>query len=95
MAEEQIQENIREIFIDLEEIPNSLIFKIPDIEEIPGEPISEKFGFNDWKKIEYYFNRIPAGLIEQFPCLYYMLENYWQTAIQKTPLEEMEERARI
>ena len=44
MAEEQIQENIREIIIDLEEIPNSLIFKIPDIEEIPGDPISEKFG---------------------------------------------------
>ena len=95
MEEKQIQENIREIFIDLEEIPNSLIFKIPDIEEIPGEPISEKFGFNDWKKIEYYVNRIPAGLIEQFPCLYYMLENYWQTAIQKTPLEEIEERACI
>lgn len=83
------EENIR--IVEIENINNIFSFiKIEDNE--PLENISIKFGFDEWKEIDYYVNRIPSGLIEQFPCLYYLLEDYWKEAIKKTPLEEIEER---
>jgi len=83
------EENIR--YVEIENINN--IFKFVKLEDDePMEPISTRFGFDEWKQIDYYRNRIPKGLIEQWPCLYYLLENYWQEAIKKTPLQEIEDR---
>jgi hypothetical protein len=83
------EENVR--MVEIENINNIFSFiKIEDDE--PDEPIIIKFGFDEWKQIDYYKNRIPEGLLEQWPCLFYMLENYWQEAIKKTPLQEIEDR---
>ena len=38
---------------------------------------------------------MPKGLLEQFPCLEYMLEDYWREATRHTPLDEIEYRKQI
>ena len=86
-----LEEDIRHIEIDLNNIPDSLIFKLPEDEFTHS---ASKFGM-DWKDIDYYKNRIPAGLIDQFPCLYYLLVDYWKEATSRTPLEEIELRTGI
>jgi hypothetical protein len=87
-----LEEDIRHIEIDLNNIPDALIYKLPDMPEF--EYNASKFGM-DWQEIDYYKNRIPAGLIEQFPCLYYLLVDYWKEATSRTPLEEIELRTGI
>ena len=84
-----VEENIREVFVDLNDIPISLIYKL---EEGLYTFSAARFGFNDWKEKEYYYHRIPSGLMEQFPCLSYMLDDYWLEATRHTPLEEIEYR---
>jgi hypothetical protein len=82
------QENVREVSIDLENIPDSLVYKLEEV-EFTYNPV--RFGM-DWMDIDYYVRRVPIGLIEQFPCLSYLLEDYWREATQRTPLEEIEYR---
>lgn len=86
-----LEEDIREIELDLNNLPDSLIYKLPEIEFTHS---ASKFGM-DWQEIDYYKNRIPAGLLDQFPCLYYLLVDYWKEATSRTPLEEIELRTGI
>jgi hypothetical protein len=86
-----LEEDIRHIEIDLNNLPDALIYKLPEDEFTHS---ASKFGM-DWQDIEYYKNRIPAGLIDQFPCLYYLLVDYWKEATSRTPLEEIEFRNTI
>jgi hypothetical protein len=89
---EFLEENIREVLINLEELPNELIYKLDDV----GFTFSGyRFGFDDWKQVEYYSPRMPKGLLEQFPCLEYMLTDYWKEATRHTPLDEIEYRKQI
>jgi hypothetical protein len=88
ISDEFLQENVREIELDLNNLPNALIYKLPEVEFTHS---ASKFGM-DWQDIEYYEKRIPAGLIDQFPCLYYLLVDYWKEATSRTPLEEIELR---
>ena len=80
---EFLEENIRDVIIELP------FYKL---EEVEWTFSAAKFGFTDWKEKEYYYHRIPAGLMEQFPCLSYMLDDYWLEATRHTPLEEIEYR---
>lgn len=89
---ETVEENVREVFIDLEDLPSSLIYKL---EEMEFTFSGAKFGFDEWKQIEYYQHRMPPGLFDQFPCLIYMLEDYWKEATKMTPLEEIEYRQNL
>lgn len=91
MSEFLQEENVREVFIDLENIPDYLTYKLEEV-EFTYNPA--KFGM-DWQDIDYYLNRIPSGLMEQFPCLSYLLEDYWREATKMTPLEEIEYRKQI
>ena len=87
-----IEENERIEMINLEALPDSLIFKIPEIEFTYN---CEKFGVNQHLNIEFWekrFERIFPGLLAQFPCLYYMVEEMMQEGIKRTPLEEIEFR---
>lgn len=87
-----LEENIREVLINLEELPNELIYKLDDV----GFTFSGyRFGFDEWKQVEYYAPRMPKGLLEQFPCLEYMLTDYWKEATRHTPLDEIEYRKQI
>lgn len=88
MTELLSEENVREVFIDLENLPDSLVYRL---EEVEFTFSASRFGMG-WQDIDYYYNRMPAGLIEQFPCLSYMLEDYWIEATKLTPLEEIELR---
>jgi hypothetical protein len=83
-----MEENVKTVEIENVE---TLFNFVKDYEENEDD-IKNKFGFEEWKQIDYYKNRVPIGLIEQWPCLYYLLEDYWKEAIKKTPLEEMEDR---
>ena len=78
-----------DVELDLDDLPLSLIYKLEDIEYTFA---SEKFGFNEWKQLDWYERRMPAGLLEQWPCLYFMVEDMWRGATQLSPLEEIEMR---
>ena len=85
-----IEENIRIETIDLDNLPDSLIFKLPEVEFTFS---AEKFGIDEHLHIEYYeqrFERAYPGLLNQFPCLYYMVEEMMEKATKLTPLEEIE-----
>lgn len=87
-----IEENERVEMINLEALPDSLIFKIPEIEFTYS---CERFGVNQHLNIEFWekrFERAFPGLLAQFPCLYYMVEEMMQEGIKRTPLEEIEFR---
>ena len=87
-----IEENERIEMINLEALPDSLIFKIPEIEFTYS---CEKFGVDQHLNIEFWekrFERIFPGLLAQFPCLYYMVEDMMKEGIKRTPLEEIEFR---
>jgi hypothetical protein len=86
---EFIEENIQDVEFDLDNIPDSLIYKLPEMEFTYS---CEKFGVNEHLHIEYYermFERAFPGLLQQFPCLYYMVEDLHATASKKTPLEDI------
>jgi hypothetical protein len=87
-----LEENIREVFIDLDELPNELVYRL---EEVEFTFSGLRFGFDEWKQIEYYEPRMPKGLLQQFPCLEYMLTDYWEEATRHTPLEEIEYRRKL
>ena len=85
-----IEENERTIYLDLEDLPDSLIYKL---EERDFTYSPEKFGVGEYLSIEYYeqrFEKAFPGLINQFPMLYYLVEEWHQKATQLTPLEEIE-----
>jgi hypothetical protein len=89
---EFVEENIREIEIDLDNIPDSLIYRLPEV-EFTFSPLA--FGIDEYLQIEYYerkFERACPGLLNQFPCLYYLVEEMHAVATQKTPLDEILER---
>jgi hypothetical protein len=87
-----LEENIREVFINLEELPNGLLYKLDDGNFTFS---GYKFGFDEWQQVEYYAPRMPKGLLEQFPCLEYMLTDYWEVATRHTPLDEIEYRRNL
>jgi hypothetical protein len=83
------EENVRNIEINLEELPESLIYKIPEIEWTFSP---ERFGVGEYLHIEYYearFEKAYPGLLQQFPMLYYMVEEWHAKATKRTPLEEI------
>jgi hypothetical protein len=86
---EFVEENVREFEFNLEQIPESLTYKLIEADFTFGP---ERFGVNEWKHIEYYeawFEKAYPGLLRQFPCLYYMVEEWHQAALQSSPLDEI------
>ena len=84
------EEDVRTEMIDLEDPPSNLIFKLPEIE---WSFSPEKFGIGEYLNVEYYerrFEKLFPGLLSQFPCLYYMVEEMHAEAIKRTPLEEIQ-----
>ena len=85
-----VEENIREVSFDLENLPDCLIYKLEEREFVFSP---EKFGVGEYLSIEYYeqrFEKAFPGLLQQFPMLYYLVEEWRDEAIQRTPLEEIE-----
>lgn len=87
-----VEENVREVEFDLENIPSNLVFKL---EEAEFTYSAAAFGVNEHLNIEFYeqrFERAFPGLLNQFPMLYYMVEEWHAEAIKRTPLEHIEAR---
>jgi hypothetical protein len=83
------QENIRMELLDIDNLPDSLIYKLPEA-EFTYSP--ERFGIGEYLNIEYYesrFERAFPGLLQQFPMMYYMVEEWHANATKRTPLEEI------
>jgi hypothetical protein len=82
------EENSRDVTIDI----SPLICKLPEIEFTYGP---ERFGVGMHLNIEYYerlFEQKHPGLLQQFPMLYYMVEEWFEEATKLTPLEHIEAR---
>ena len=50
------------------------------------------FHYAYWRDKAFWETRLPAGLLEQFPCLEYMLDELYEANKDKTPLDEINER---
>lgn len=86
------EENSRTFDFDIENIPDSLIYKLPEV-EFTYSPI--RFGVNEHLEIEYYerlFERKHPGLLHQFPMIYYLVEEWHAEATKMSPLEHLEAR---
>ena len=83
-------EKERTIYLNLEDLPDSLIYKLPE-EEFTHSGL--RFGFGEFQQLDWYenmFNKAFPGLLKQFPCLYYLVEEWHHKANHMTPLEEIE-----
>lgn len=90
-----VEENAQTVELDLENIPDSLIYKLPEADFTYGP---ERFGVGEYLNIEYYermFEHKCPGLLQQFPCLYYMVEEWHAEATKHTPLDEIEAKKQI
>ena len=84
------KENERTVYVNLEDLPDSLVYKLPEANFTYGP---ERFGVGEYLNIEYYeqkFERAFPGLLQQFPTLYYMVEEWHAEATKRSPLEEIE-----
>ena len=79
-----------EVSIDLD-----IMCKMYRLEDVMFTFTPEKFGINEWMHLEWYERRVPNGLLQQFPCLYYLVEDIWKEATKMTPLEEIEYKKTI
>lgn len=87
-----VEENSRVVDFDVENIPDSLIYKLSDDKFTFS---CTKFGIGEHLEIEYYermFERKHPGLLYQFPMLYYLVEEWFAEAIKMSPLEHIEAR---
>lgn len=87
-----IEEKERIQMIDLDNLPDSLIYKL---DEVDFTYSAAAFGVDEHLNIEYYeqrFEKAFPGLLKQFPMLYYMVEEWRDNAIKLTPLEHIEAR---
>lgn len=50
--------------------------------------------YNDWDRVDYWINKLPNGLVEQFPELIDVVNDLVISRNGKTPLMELEERAK-
>lgn len=50
--------------------------------------------YNDWDRVDYWANKLPTGLVEQFPELIDVVNDLVISRNGKTPLMELEERAK-
>lgn len=48
--------------------------------------------YSYWTEKQYWETRLPAGLLDQFPCLQYMADELYEANKDKTPLDEINER---
>lgn len=51
-----------------------------------------KINFEPWKTLEFWEQRMPEGLLDQFPCLQYMVEEMLEKNKDNSPLKELEQR---
>ena len=48
--------------------------------------------YNDWDYVDYWEQKQPEGLLDQFPCLFSWVESIAESRKGITPLQELEER---
>lgn len=51
--------------------------------------------YDDWNLLDYWINKLPDGLLSQFPELYEFVNDYANSKKGITPLMELEERAKL
>jgi hypothetical protein len=50
----------------------------------------DKLQYDFWTTYEFWRSRIPSGLLEQFPCLEYMVDELMEANRGMTPLMELD-----
>lgn len=88
-----MSKKINRVITELEEgfIPCELSYGLDEGAKVKFEWSS--LIYNNYSSKYYWLNKLPDGLLEQFPCLEsYYLEWAEECAKTKTPLQELEER---
>ena len=73
-------------------LPREVTFR-PDVTTKTHSDIDiNKINFEPWKTLEFWEQRMPEGLLDQFPCLQYMVEEMLEKNKDNSPLKELEQR---
>jgi hypothetical protein len=51
--------------------------------------------YDDWNLLDYWINKLPDGLLSQYPQLYEFVVDFANSKKGITPLMELEERAKL
>jgi hypothetical protein len=86
MKKDRVSEVIKELEMGF--IPTEFIFNLDPVVEIDWLALK----YNDWTELDYWAQKIPDGLLEQFPCLESWVESIWEDNKNITPLMELEYR---
>jgi hypothetical protein len=88
-----MSKNLKRVITELDEgfVPFELSYGL-------DESVKVKFNwssliYNDYNRVDYWLDKLPDGLLEQFPCLESYYLEWAEGCINKTPLQELEERS--
>jgi hypothetical protein len=73
-------------------IPYELDYKISEDGYANCKIEWHKLKYDFWNTRDFWASKMPSGLIEQFPCLDYMVDELIEYNKGKTPLDEIIER---
>jgi len=86
MKKDRVSEVIKELEMGF--IPTEFIYNLDPVVEIDWLALK----YNDWTELDYWAQKLPDGLLEQFPCLDSWIESICEDNKNITPLMELEIR---
>lgn len=97
-----MKDRVQEVIAQMEKVldkggylPRELTFN-GDVSIRPHREIDvDNINFEPWKTLDFWEQRMPEGLLEQFPCLYFMVEEMLEKNKDNNPLKELEQRRRM
>ena len=69
-------------------VPTELTFSIEKQEKVDWSALHYTY----WKDRDFWKSKLPAGLLEQWSCLEYLVDEMYEANKDKTPLDEINER---
>lgn len=88
----KVSKDLKEVVVELEQglIPCELSYGIDE-----GAKVKFNWSsliYNNYNRVDYWLNKLPDGLLDQFPCLESYYLEWAEECTKKTPLQELDER---
>jgi hypothetical protein len=89
----KVSKDLKQVIVELEQgfIPSELRYGLDQNAMVKFEWSS--LMYNDYNRVDYWFDKLPDGLLDQFPCLESYYLEWAEECTKKTPLQELEERS--
>jgi hypothetical protein len=85
-----MSKDLKRVIVELDEgfVPYELSYGL----EKPCKFEWSSLIYNDYNRVDYWLDKLPDGLLDQFPCLESYYLEWAEECSKKTPLQELEER---